>query len=69
MAEETLRELAMEIAKDLFTVGGVGQGDHLCIYRDGRNLGGWALQPAADRIALHLERALRSDESNGNAKE
>lgn len=60
MTKKEIDKLAAEIAKDLFTIGGVPgwEADHLRLYSRGRYLGGWALEPARDRIASHLQAAL-----------
>jgi len=57
--EKKLRDLACEIAGDLFTNGSNEVADRLVLIQDDprRDLGGWALGPAVDVIFRRLRGA------------
>ena len=56
---EGIMDLAEQIARDLMTDGMGEKADHLKLFQNGRDLGGWSLEGLTGRIRKHL---------NGNIK-
>lgn len=66
MSEHDRLKLATRIAKDLFTNGMKERADRLALMsKDGRDLGGWGLEPMRDRIANALEQQAERGTENG----
>lgn len=61
-----IRVLAEAIASDLFTSGGGQRAERLALIdAEKRDLGGWGLEPATDRIERMIRRWLILGETNG----